>query len=78
MILATRSALSVDADLLSQEERGAIEALIHRVQTVAQGDNPQAMDEAVQALAQGTEGFAAARMNRGIRAALAGRRIEEI
>ena len=78
MILATRSALSADADLLSHEERGAIEALIHRVQTVAQGDNPQAMDEAVQALAQGTEGFAAARMNRGIRTALAGRRIEEI
>ena len=78
MILATRSALSADADLLNQEERAVIEALIHRVQTVAQGDNPQAMDEAVQALAQGTEGFAAARMNRGIRTALAGRRIEEI
>ena len=78
MILATHSALSADADLLSEQERADIEALIHRVQTVAQGDNPQAMDDAVQALAQGTEGFAAARMNRGIRAALAGRRIEEI
>ena len=78
MILATLSALSADADLLSEQERADIEALIHRVQTVAQGDNPQAMDDAVQALAQGTESFAAARMNRGIRAALAGRRIEEI
>lgn len=78
MILATHSALSADADLLSEQERADIEALIHRVQTVAQGDNPQAMDDAVQALAQGTEGFAAARMNRGIRVALAGRRIEEI
>lgn len=78
MILATHSALSADGDLLTQEETVAIEALIHRVQTVAEGDDPQAMEDAVQALAQGTESFAASRMNRGIRTALAGRRIEEI
>jgi molecular chaperone HscA len=29
-------------------------------------------------LAQGTEAFAAARMNRGIREALAGRRVDEV
>ena len=33
---------------------------------------------ALEALADGTEAFAAARMNRGIRAALAGRRVEEV
>jgi molecular chaperone HscA len=33
---------------------------------------------AVKALAEGTEAFAAARMNQGIRQALAGRRLEEV
>jgi len=78
MVLATHSALSADGDLLTDDERKAMEALIHEVQKAAQGDDPQVMDDAVQALAQGTESFAAARMNRGIRSALAGRRIEEI
>jgi molecular chaperone HscA len=32
----------------------------------------------VEALAAGTEGFAAARMNRGIREALAGRNVNDI
>jgi ribonuclease HII len=36
------------------------------------------IDGAVQRLAEGTEGFAAARMNRGIQAALTGRTINEI
>jgi molecular chaperone HscA len=78
MVLATHSALSADGDLLTDDERKAMEALIQEVQKAAQGDDPQVMDDAVQALAQGTESFAAARMNRGIRSALAGRRIEEI
>jgi len=35
-------------------------------------------DAAVEALAKSTEAFAAARMNRGIRQALAGKRVEEV
>lgn len=78
MVLATRSALAADGDLLSDDERNAIDQLIQYVErSVTQGD-AQVMDDATQALAQGTEAFAAARMNRGIRAALAGRRLEEI
>ena len=42
------------------------------------GDNHHAIDDAVKALADGTEQFAAMRMNRGIRAALAGRSVEDI
>ena len=45
---------------------------------VARGEDAQAIDDAVQALAQGTEAFAAARMNRGIRVALAGRRVDDV
>lgn len=78
MVLATRSALAADGDLLSSDERDAIDQLIQLVErSVSQGD-AQVMDDATQALAEGTEAFAAARMNRGIRAALAGRRLEEI
>ncbi len=78
MVLATRSALAADGDLLSSDERDAIDQLILLVErSVSKGD-AQVMDDATQALAEGTEAFAAARMNRGIRAALAGRRLEEI
>jgi molecular chaperone HscA len=78
MVLATRSALAADADLLDDDERAAIEALLAHVQDHASGDDADAIVAAVEALAAGTEAFAARRMNRGIRAALAGRRIEDI
>ena len=45
---------------------------------VAAGDDHAAIDAAVEALAKGTEAFAAARMNRGIRQALAGRSVEDV
>jgi molecular chaperone HscA len=78
MVLATRSALSADADLLTDAERSAIDALIVQAQHIAQTEDHHAIDAAVKALADGTEAFAAMRMNRGIRKALAGRSVEEI
>jgi molecular chaperone HscA len=78
LVLATRSALATDADLLSQSERTELDALIAATQRVAQGDDHHAIDAAVKALAAGTEAFAAARMNRGIRHALAGRSVEDL
>jgi molecular chaperone HscA len=78
MVLATGSALAADGDLLSAEERGAIATLLTSTEGIARGDNHHAIDDAVKALAEGTEHFAAMRMNRGIRAALAGRSIEEV
>jgi molecular chaperone HscA len=78
MVLATRSALAADADLLSEDERGAVERLIVRTEETARGEDHHAIGDAVKALADGTEPFAALRMNRGIRAALAGRSVEEI
>jgi molecular chaperone HscA len=78
MVLATRSALAADADLLSPAERAEIESLLVDTERVAQGDDHHAIDAATKALAAGTEAFAAARMNRGIRQALAGRSVDEI
>lgn len=78
MLLATQSALDKDGDLLSQAERQAIDALMQRLRDVAAGDDHHAIEAATQALAEGTEAFAAERMNRSIRDALSGRRLDEI
>jgi molecular chaperone HscA len=78
MLLATRAALAADGDLLPAEERTAIDALMTALERTREGGDAAAIDAAVEALAGGTEGFAAERMNRGIRQALAGRRIEEV
>jgi len=78
MVLATGAALAADGALLSADERAAVEALVESTRRVAQGDDADAIEAAVEALAEGTEAFAAARMNQGIRQALAGRSVEEI
>jgi molecular chaperone HscA len=78
MSLATRAAMTADADLLEAAERASIDALLAHLQQVAQGEDPEAITAAVEALAQGTEAFAAARMNRGIQAALTGRRLDTL
>jgi molecular chaperone HscA len=78
MLLATQSALDADADLLEPGEHAAITSLMQALRRSAQVDDHAAIDAAVESLAQGTEAFAAARMNRGIREALAGRRVDEV
>jgi molecular chaperone HscA len=78
MVLATRSAVAADGDLLRAGERAAIDALLAEVEATARGEDAHAIDAAIEALAKGTEGFAAERMNRGIRQALAGRSVEDV
>jgi molecular chaperone HscA len=78
MVLATRAALAADGDLLSTEERDAVLALVAETERIARSDDHRVIDDAVKALADGTEAFAAMRMNRGIRAALAGRNVADI
>ncbi len=78
MLLATRAALAVDGDLLQAAEREAIELLLARLEAQCGGPDHHAIDAAVEALAKGTEAFAAERMNRGIRRALSGRRVEDV
>jgi molecular chaperone HscA len=78
MVLATRAALAADGALLQPDEHDAIAAQIAATAACAEGADADAIDAAVKALADGTEAFAAARMNEGIRRALAGRRLDQI
>jgi molecular chaperone HscA len=78
LLLATRSALAADGALLSQADRMEIDKRMAHLAEVAGGEDHDAINAAVEVLAQGTEEFAAARMNRGIRQALAGRSIEDV
>lgn len=79
MLLATQSALEADGELLEAAERQAIEALMQSLRETAKSSEDAAtVEAAVQALAKGTEAFAARRMNEGIRKALAGKNLEAI
>ena len=80
MLLATRSALDGRRrPAVRAPSAQTIDALMAATaRRRAAGDDHDAIDAAVEALAKGTEEFAAARMNRGIRQALAGRSIEDV
>jgi molecular chaperone HscA len=78
MVLATRAAVRADGELLSTAERDDIQRLLVATEQSAAGTDPTAVTAAINALAEGTEAFAAARMNQGIRQALAGRRLEDV
>ncbi len=75
---ATHSALAADGDLLDAAERAGIETLLAELQRTSRSSDPKLIDAAVERLAKGTESFAAERMNRSIRRALAGRRVQEL
>ena len=78
MLLATQSALDADGDLLSQEERSTIDVLMSALVAARTVEDAAAIEAATDALAKGTEAFAAMRMNRGIQKALAGKNIETV
>ena len=78
MWLATQSALQADGDLLSKEERSHIESLMVSTLEAKKLEDAAAVEAATEALAKGTEAFAAQRMNRGIQNALSGQHIETI
>jgi len=78
MLLATRSALDADADLLAPEERVEIDRLMAELAGVRPQVEAAQIEAAIKALAAGTENFAAQRMNRGIRLALAGKNIATV
>ena len=79
MLLATVSALNADANLLNSEERRDIDSLMAALRdTVSSSQSAGVIEAATKALADGTEAFAAARMNRGIQTALAGKNISAV
>jgi molecular chaperone HscA len=79
MLLATQTALDVDGGLLSAQERAHIDELMEQLRKVAGASHDAgAIEAATQALAKGTEAFAAERMNHSIQQALAGKNVEAI
>ena len=78
MVLAVKTALDADADLLKPNERAQIDSLMVGLIDTRENSDTATIEAATQALAKGTEAFAAERMNRGIRHALAGKNIESV
>jgi molecular chaperone HscA len=78
LVEATGRALEVDGDLLSSDERVAVEALMARVTEIARGEDHHAIKAAVEQLSHGTDEFAARRMDRSIKSALAGKKVQEL
>jgi len=78
MLEATRTALAADGDLLSPQQRAEIDELLTQIGSRCDRGDLEALEAATKALANGTEGFAAERMNRSIRQALAGRQLDQI
>ncbi len=78
MLMATRTALEADGDILPPGERQSIDVLVQALEAVREHEDASAIDAATQALARGTEAFAARRMNRGIQQALAGKSVQSL
>ena len=78
MVLATQSAVNADKHLLSDDERLAIERLIDAVREAKTSSEAAFIEQQTKLLADGTEAFAAQRMNAGIHKALAGKNIETV
>jgi molecular chaperone HscA len=78
LIEATQAALAADGELLDDAERAQIETLIGELAARSQGESVEQIDEATKALAAATDEFAARRMNKSIRRALAGRKLDDV
>lgn len=77
LLESTASALTQDDDLLSPEEQSEIDRLARAVGSAINGTDADVIHKAVEALSKGTEAFAERRMDRSIRAALAGRSVND-
>ena len=78
LLAALASALASDGDLLASGERAVLDALAETLRRTRAGSDRAAIEQSMQALSAATEPFAAERMNRGVRRALAGRRVEDL
>ena len=79
LIEAVVAALKVDGALLSASEHGAIQARIGALKDVVGGTTDhRAIKDAVTALSDETEAFAARRMDKNVSAALTGMKLDEV
>ena len=79
LLEAVQAALDVDGErLLDAQEREVIEVHMQQLRTQATGSDVAAIEAQIKRLSQITDAFAARRMDASIKAALAGRRLNEI
>ena len=78
MLMATQSALDADGDLLSAQDRASIDADMAALTAMQTSEDAAHIEAQTKQLAASTEGFAAARMNRGIAQALAGKNLNAV
>jgi len=77
VLAALASAIGVDGDLLTDDERRGIEARIAEVERAIAGEDRDAIGARVEKLEEQSRPFAERRMDRGIRAALSGRELTD-
>ncbi len=78
LIESVQSALASDKDLLSETELAAIETKLQETITVATSDDVNHIRKQIAEFSQLTDEFAARRMDRSIRRALAGKALDEL
>ena len=75
---ATARALEIDGDLLSAEERAAIDASLADLDRARAGADHRAIAAATSAVNRATSEFAGRRMDRGVARALKGKRVDAL
>ncbi|MDO4906251.1 Fe-S protein assembly chaperone HscA [Neisseria sp.] len=75
---AVKAALELDGDLLDENGLHAVQTAVAELENQMQTGSAEAIRAAVSALGHATDDFAAKRMNRNIRRALAGKNVEEL
>jgi molecular chaperone HscA len=78
LMAATQVALDADGDLLDEAEQARVRAAMRELHALARGTDHLAIKSAVDALSDETAEFAARRMDRAVRQALSGRRLDEL
>ncbi len=78
IINSVNLALKTDGHLISTTEQEVIRDEIKRLETITQMDDAHAINQAVEALNNATEAFAAARMNASVSQALSGKAINSL
>lgn len=78
IIGSVNAALAADSNLISAEEKQAIESEIQRLTAINAQQDADAIHKAIEALNHATEEFAAKRMNASVSRALAGKTLDSI
>ncbi|RTL24788.1 MAG: Fe-S protein assembly chaperone HscA, partial [Rhodocyclaceae bacterium] len=78
VIEATEKALQADGELLNEAERAELDAAIAALRTSAEGQDARAIKIQLEAFNRASNEFASRRMDKSIRGALAGHKIDEI